>query len=214
MSLTLDRLEFLGMWEFLKHVIPNSEESGKNCLFIRIDEGKVIFTGGGPYASKKVILIQPNDIEKNENSKKVPETFMIPKSSVLGFETLLKEDKKICKKLSKSGDLSHLCIHINDNLLVSHVNSLEYSQPGYQFKDLETYFSGKRSSLDNNDFFLPPVDVSNVMSGFKKSKQVKACFVQGGESIYFIQPASEYEAVLTLPPEEDQEPPMTGDDED
>ena len=214
MNLNLDRLEFLGMWEFLKHVIPNSEESGKNCLFIRIDEGKVVCTGGGEHASKKIILVHHSDIGDQKKSKKeLPETFMIPKSTLLGFETLLKEDKKICKKLSKA-DPSHLFISITDCKLESHVNILEYSQPNYQFKDLEPFFSSNKSSSIDGDFFLPPVDVSNVMMGFKKSKQIKGMFVQDGEAVYFIQPATGYEAVLTLPPEEDPEPPMGGDNEE
>ena len=45
--MNLDRLEVLGMIGFIKHVIPDSDETGKNCLFIRVDEGKIVCTGGG-----------------------------------------------------------------------------------------------------------------------------------------------------------------------
>lgn len=209
--MNLDRLEVLGMIGFIKHVIPDSEETGKNCLFIRIEGDKVICTGGGEHAAKKVVLIRHQDMEEG-SKKKVPENFMIPKGTLEAFETLLLKHKKKCKKLAKN-DPSHLYIDITNDELESHGVVLKYPQPEYQFKDLEPLFENNKAPVEK--LFLYSGDVSNVMAGFKKSKQVETIF--SGEDcgpIHFIQKDTDYQAILIPPPEEDEKPPMMGDNED
>ena len=204
--MNLDRLEVLGMIGFIKHVIPDSDETGKNFLFIRVDEGKIVCTGGGEHSSKKVVLVRHQDMEETAKTKKPgPKTFMIPKGTLESFETLLNKHKKKCKKLAKN-DPSHLYIDITSEKLESHGVVLCYPQPEYKFKDLEGLFSKNKAPV--SEIFILSGDVSAIMAGFKKSKQVKTTFSGDGEPIHFLQSSTGYEAILTPSPEE------TEDDED
>lgn len=208
--MNLDRLEVLAMISFLKHVIPESEDTGKNCLFARCEEDRVIFTGGSEYAAKKVVLVRHMDMEDAAGTKKKPpKTFMIPKATIESFATLLKKHAKKCKKLAKS-DPSHLYIDITHENLTSHNTILRYQQPSYQFKDMEQLFTKKQSAISN--MFLLPGDIEAVVKGFNKSKQVEQTFSGDGEPVHFLQPSNEYEAIY-IPPPEEEKPPMSGDND-
>lgn len=209
--MNLDRLEVLGMIGFIKHVIPDSEDSGKNCLFVRVEQDRVICTGGGEHAAKKVVLVRYMDMEEAAKTKTPPpKTFMIPKGTLESFETLMQRHKKKCKKLAKN-DPSHLYIDITNEELESHGVVLRYPQPIYQFKDMEGLFQKKQAPI--TDLNLLPGDVSDVMSGFKKSAPVKITLSADGNPIHFYQPATEYEAILIPPPDEDPEPLIKTDDD-
>lgn len=201
--MNLDRLEVLGMIGFIKHVIPDGDESGNNCLFVMIDGDKVICTGGGVHAAKKVVLVRHMDMEEQAKTKKLPpNTFMIPKGTLESFETLLNKHKKKCKKMTKNNP-SQLYIDITSEELESHGVILRYPQPISKFKDLEGLFSKNKEPV--TDINLMPGDVSSIMAGFKKSKPVKTTFSGDDGQIHFIQEATDYEAILIPPPEEDEE---------
>jgi len=67
----LDRLETLAAISFIEPAIPKGSETGKNCLFIRVDEDKLIFTGGAQFVTKKVIMVRPNTVEESARSSNV-----------------------------------------------------------------------------------------------------------------------------------------------
>lgn len=208
--MNLDRLEVLNAINFIKAVIPESEDTGKNCLFVRCEEDRVILTGGSEYAAKKVVLVRHMDMEEAAKTKKLPpKTFMIPKAAAESFLTLLNKHKKKCKKLAKT-DPSHLYIDITHENLSSHNTILRYQQPVYQFKDMEQLFTKKQSPVTG--MFSYSGDLESVSKGFDKSKQVVITFSGDGEPVHFHQPATGYEAIY-IPPPEEEEPPMSGGDD-
>lgn len=201
--MNLDRLEVLGMIGFIKHVIPDNDDTGMNCLFVRVENDLVICTGGGQHAAKKVVLVRHLDMEEvPEKRKTISKTFMIPKGTLVAYETLLNKHKKKCKKLAK-GDPSHLFVNISREELESHGVSLTNPQPIFKFKELEGLFEKKQSPI--TDVNVLPADVENIMKGFKKAKQVKITLTADGNPIHFYQASTEYEAILIPPAQDDEE---------
>ena len=198
--MNLDRLEVLRMIGFIKHVIPDDEDTMRNCVFVRVDGDRVTFTGGADHSAKKVVLIRQIDMEEAAKTKTPPaKTFMIPKGTLESFETLMNKHKKKCKKLAKN-DPSHLYVDIQHDQLESHNVILLYPQPSHKFKELETLFQKKQSPV--TDLFLLPGEMSDTIAGFTKGKQVKITFAADGGPIHFHQPSTDYEAILIPPPED------------
>lgn len=203
----LDRQEVLRAIAFIAPVIPEGNESGMDCLFIRAESDKLILTGGGQFAAKKVVLVRPISTEeaaKDQKKATTPETFMILKGSLMSFETLLKKHKKKCKKLAKN-DASYLYIDLDNQELESFGVSIHYKQPSYQFKDLEPRFQVKQEATTES--IIMSGDMANMMKGFLKSSQVKAvyCAKDKAKLIHFSQKSTEYEAVFICPPEDDDD---------
>ena len=201
----LDRLEFLNAIGFIKHVIPDSDDSGTNCLFIRVENDKFILTGGGSHASKKVTLVRPISTEeaaKPQKKNALPKTFMIPLGTLLSFETLMQKHKKKAKKMAKN-DASYLYIDVDDKELQSFGVVMGYPQPPFSYKNLEPLFEKKKGEVSE----LPILsgELGDIMSGFAKSKQVQITFSGDGNPVHFFQAATEYEAILIPPPAEDEE---------
>lgn len=202
----LDRQEFLSAIGFIKHVIPENDDSGKNCLFVRVENDKFILTGGGEFAAKKVVLVRPISTEeaaKEQKKKALPKSFMIPQGTLLSFETLMQKHKKKAKKLAKN-DESYLYIDVDDKELESFGVVLAYPQPSFLFKELESLFEKKKGQVSE----IPVLsgEVEGIMKGFSKSKQVKITFSGDGQPIHFFQASTEYEAILIPPaPEEEND---------
>ena len=200
-----DRLEMLGAIAFLKPAIPNKSETGKNCVFIRVDDGKFIMTAGSEYLIKKAVLVQAVANEDFTKTKgKLPDKFMIPRADLLGFEEVLKEHKEICKKLSKSDPNTNL-IEILDDRLISHDSEMGFNQPRHEFKDLETIFQINKSLVDE----IPIIsrDISDAMTGFSKSKKIEMTFTGYDEKspIMFSQGDGSYQAIVMPYKEKEEE---------
>lgn len=210
----LDRLETLSALEFIIPAIPNKAETGKNCLFIRVDEGKLILTGGGEFVIKKDILIRPNTTTEaagqEGNKTALPETFMIPRADIMAFREMMKEHKSDCKKLAKN-DPSYLFIEINkigDNgemELISHEGKITCQQPRYEFKDLETNFYIAKEPI--TEIPMITADITAAMTGFQKSKPVEITFTGYKKPVHFQQ--GDREAIVLPPIEKNND----GDDE-
>lgn len=199
----LDRLEALAAISFIEPAIPKGSETGKNCLFVRVDEDKLILTGGGQFVTKKVILIRPNTVEESAragNGKKLPKTFMIPRADLFAFKEMMKEHKADCKKLAKN-DPSYLFVEMDDTELISHDGKIVYEQPKYEFKELESVFQIIKDSV--SEIPVISADVIAAVTGFKKSKPVEITFTGHRNPIHFQQ--GDYEA-LVIPPVEKEEP--------
>jgi hypothetical protein len=191
----IDRLELLKAIGFLKHVIPDEEATGKSCVFVRVEDDKLIMVGGGQFATKKAVLVRPNTTEEaaQPSKKKPPESFMIPIGTLLSFETLMSKHKKKAKKQSKT-DPSYLYVDIDHKELESFGVSLAYQQPSFDYKHLEGLFSGKRDQISN--ISILPGEMESVSKGFKKAEPVEVSFMDDGKSLHFRQESNSYEAHL------------------
>ncbi|RKY04688.1 MAG: hypothetical protein DRP56_09745 [Planctomycetota bacterium] len=199
----LDRIEFLSAINFIKHVIPDSDDSGKSCLFVRVEDDKLVLIGGGEFAAKRVVMLRPITTEeaaKDQKKASLPANFMIPKASLLSFETLMQKHKKKAKKLAKN-DESFLYIDVDDKELESFGVVLTYPQPSYLFKDMENLFQHKKGMI--TDVPVLSGDMEAIMKGFSKSKNVKITFSGDGEPMHFYQESTQYEAIL-IPPANDE----------
>ncbi len=200
--MNLDRLEVLAMIGFIKHVIP--ENGDESYLFVKVENDTVICIGGTGSIAKKVVLVKHPDIEKRKNV--IPGTFMIPKSSLLGFETIMNKHKKLCKKLAKS-DPNYLFVDVTENRLESHGVDIIFPKPSRDFEDMEHLFQKNKAPI--TDMIILSCEIEDIMKGFKKSKQVKATFSGKGETVHFSQDSTGYEAFF-IPPVEEEPPLMTG----
>lgn len=198
----LDRLETLSAINFIKDAIPEKSESGRNCLFLRVDEDKLVLTGGGEFLVKKAILIRPNTIEEaaRKGKEKTPKTFMIPRGDLFAFAEMMKQHKSECKKMAKN-DPSYLFVEIDDTELISYNGKVVYEQPKFEFKDLEFRFAINKDSV--SEIPVMSSDMSTAMAGFKKSKPVQVTFTGDMQPIHFQQ--GDFEALLVPPVEKEGE---------
>ena len=204
--MNLDRLETLSAITFIEPAIPTKSETGKNCLFIRVDGDNLILTGGGLFVTKKVILVRPAAEELPITDKKpTPKTFMIPLAEVLAFKEMMKAHKGDCIKLAKN-DPSHLFVTIDDKKLTSYDGEIVYQQPKFEFKDLESVFQIIKEAVSE----LPMMagDITAAMKGFRKSEKVEITFTGDKNPIHFQQ--GDYEA-LVIPPVEKEEDDQGGE---
>lgn len=198
-----DRLEADSMFKFTEAAIPSQTDSGKNCLFIRVEDGKFICVAGNEYVTKKVTLGSLNAIEqsgKSKNGRAVPKTFMIPLPELKAFKAMMEEHKAYCKKMAKN-DPSYMHIEITDNELISHDGYIPYSQPKHEFKELEGLFEIKKGP--RSDMNVMQADLTSALSGFKKSKVVETNFSDDGKCVHFQQ--DDYESVMLLPVEKEED---------
>ena len=199
----LDRLETLAAISFIEPAIPKGLDTGKNCLFVRVDEDKLIFTGGGSFVTKKVVMVRPNTVEESAKPRKkktASKTFMIPRADIFAFKEMMKEHKADCKKLAKN-DPSYLFVEMDDTELISHDGKIVYQQPKYEFKDLDYIFDDV--TMDSvSEIPVISGDILAAVTGFKKSKPVEITFTGDRNPIHFQQ--GDYEAVL-IPPVEKEE---------
>lgn len=199
----LDRLETLSALSFIAPAIPQKAESGKNCLFIRVDEGNLILTGGSEFVVKKVVLTRPNTVEESARSgkwKQLPVTFMIPRADLVAFMAMMKEHKTDCVKLAKN-DPSYLFVEIDDKELISHDGKLVYQQPKFEFKDLDVHFQIKKSPV--SEIPVMPGDIVAAMTGFRKSKPVEISFTGHMNPFHFEQ--DDYQAIIIPPVEKEDD---------
>ena len=198
----LDRLETLAAINFIEPAIPKGSETGKNCLFVRVDDDKLIFTGGGQFVTKKAVMIRPNAIEESARpgKNKAPKTFMIPRADLFAFKEMMKEHKADCKKLAKN-DPSYLFVEMDDTELISHDGKIVYEQPKFEFKDLESVFQITTFPVDE----IPVIsaDILAAVTGFRKSKNIDITFSGIMNPIHLKQ--DDYEAVVIPPIEKDDE---------
>ena len=199
----LDRLETLSAISFLEPAIPKKADSGRNCIFIRVDEDKLILTAGNEYVVKKAILIAQNTTEGaggKAQGRKLPDRFMIPRPELLAFKKLMEEDKAECKKLAKN-DPSHLFVEIDDKELISFKGKIDYEQPTFLFKELEPVFSITKSSVD--EMPLMSGDARAALKGFLDSQPVEVSFTGYKNPVHFEQ--GDFEALLIPPVEKEGE---------
>lgn len=199
----LDRLETLAAISFIEPAIPKDSDTGKNCLFVRVDEDKLIFTGGGSFVTKKVVMVRPNTVEESARPGKKtepPKTFMIPRADLFAFKEMMKEHKADCKKLAKN-DPSYLFVEMDDTELISHDGKIVYEQPKYEFKDLESAFQITREAV--SEIPVISADILAAVTGFRKSKSIDITFTGHMNPIHFQQ--DDYEAVVIPPVEKEDE---------
>lgn len=195
----LDRLLTASAINFVKHAIPEKSETGKNCLFVRVDEGKLVLTGGGEFVVKKTVL--NGETTTKVNKEKLPEAFMIPISKLLAFETMLKKDKAECKKLAKN-DTSHMHVEITNKKMVSYEGEVDYQQPKHLFKDLETMFQITKAPV--SEIPIRTADIEAAVKGFEKSKDVNITFTGPKSPMHLEQ--GDFEAIVLPPVEKEEEP--------
>lgn len=198
-KMILDRLAVLAAILFIEPAIPKGAETGKNCLFVRVEGDKLIFTGGAQFVTKKVIMVRPNTLEESVisgNSKSLPKTFMIPRADLFAFKEMMKEHKADCKKLAKN-DPSYLFVEMTDSELISYDGKIVYEQPKFEFKDLESIFNITKEPV--SEIPMISADVISAMAGFGKSNPVEVTFTGPQSPIHFQQ--GDYEAIV-LPPVE------------
>jgi len=204
----LDRMEVFSMLKFIEPVISSKSESGKNCLFVRYDEGNLICCGGNEFSIKKVVLTGTGAIEQSGRAQKkgtLPGTFMIPRPELLAFIAMMDEHKVYCKKMAKN-DPSYLQVEITDSELISHDGCIPYHQPKYEFKNLEVFFQVKRETI--TDINIMQADFSACLTGFKKSEVIEITFTGIQKPVLFQQ--GDYEAVM-MPPVEKKEAENTNE---
>jgi hypothetical protein len=201
--MNIDRLDFEAMITFMDPVISNDRG-----LSVRVENDSVICTAGNANLAKKAVLTKHSEIEELTGSKELPpQEFMITNSALLCFKKLMGEHKSLCKKLAK-GDPSYLYIDISDKKLWSNKEYVIYEQPSGRFENLEPLFEQEKEPIDG--LFLYPSEISSIMTGFEKSKQIKTSFC--GETVHFYQESSKYEAFF-VPSDEEEKPPLLGEDE-
>lgn len=195
----LDRLETLSLIKFLEQAIPTDDKTGKNCVFVRVDGDKLILVAGGEFVIKKGVLVSPNTTENAAVKDQLPERFMIPLAELLGFKAIIQAHKADCKKLGKD-DENRLFVEIDDKKMVSHDGIIDFKQPKYPFKELESMFDLTKSAV--GEMPVMPGDLTAIMSGFQKSKPVEVSFTGHKQPVHFEQ--GDFEAVL-IPPIEKAE---------
>lgn len=199
----LDRLETLSAITFVEAAIPKKVETGRNCLFVRVEHDKLIFTGGSEFVVKKAELNRPNTTEEAARpgkGKKLPKTFMVPRADLCAFKEMMKEHKADCVKLAKN-DQSYLFVEIDDKELISHDGKIVYQQPIFAFKDLEPILQVKKGSV--SEMIMMSGDLTAAMTGFRKSQPVMITFTGDGKPIHFEQ--GDYEAIVIPPVEKKEE---------
>lgn len=192
-----ERLEVDSMLKFIEPVIPSQTDSGKNCLFIRVEDGKFICTAGNEFVTKKVVLMSINAIEHSGKAKKkggLPKTFMIPRPELLAFKTIMDEHKAYCKKMAKN-DPSYMHVEITDNELISHDGCIPYTQPIHEYKDLEGLFQIKKDSI--SEINVMSAELATALKGFKKSQNIEITYSGYQKPVHFLQ--GDYESIM-LPP--------------
>lgn len=199
----LDRLETLSAITFVEPAISKKAESGKNCLFVRVESDKLILTGGGEFVVKKAILIRPNTVEeaaKTGNKKLPPKTFMIPRADLCAFKEMMKQHKSDCINLAKN-DPSYLFVEMDDKELISHDGKIVYQQPIFEFKELESVFQVKKNAV--SEMIMMSGDISAAMTGFRKSIPVMITYTGSKKPVHFEQ--GDYEAIVVPPLEKEEE---------
>ncbi len=208
----LPRKEFASMITFMLPVIPTEAKTGRNCLFVKIDEGKCIFTAGSEHVMKRVIMLGQTEMTElagcRKKKRKTPDSFMIQRGAVKAFAETLKDHKAICKKLAKN-DETHLFIEVDDEEMESIGEYVHFKQPGFQFKEYSSFFEQNQESVSES--LIMSGDIENVMTGFSKSNPVEASYrtmnidKKTAKLIHFKQESTEYEAVFICPSEEIKE---------
>jgi hypothetical protein len=204
----LPRKDFASMISFMLPVIPTEEKTGKNCLFVKIEEGKFIFTAGGEHCVKRVVLIAQTDMvelaECRNKKIELPESFMIPRGALKAFAEVLKDHKSICKKLGKD-DQTHNFISIDHEEMESIGEFIHFKQPKFQFKELQPFFETNKEGAGES--IIMSGEIENAMTGFSKTKIVEASYCSMGSGskktklIHFMQEETGYEAVFICPSE-------------
>jgi len=207
-----DRLETLSAISFIEPAIPKKAETGRNCLFIRVDDDKIVLTGGSQFVVKKAILIRPTTtVEQADTKKKVlPKTFMIPRADLLAFKEMMSQHKADCKKMAKN-DPSYLFVEMDDEELISYDGKIVYQQPKFEYKDLESVFQITKGAV--SEIPVMSSDISDAVSGFQKSKKIDITLTGPAGLIHFEQ--GDYESILIPPvekPDEDDEQTTTDGD--
>lgn len=199
MFFEFDRLEVLRLINFFKPVIPKKNDSKRSCLFVRVDEGKLVFTGGGQFVIKKYVLESANTTaEKGEIQKK----FMIPRAALVSFGKMVEEHKAHCTKMAKT-DESYLLVTIGDKELVSLKEKIDFEQPTFDFNDdIESDFQITKGSV--SEIPMIPTDLASAMAGFGKIQPVEITFTGSMKPVHFKQ--GDYEAIVTPPIEKAEEP--------
>lgn len=205
----LDRQEFGQMLTFMLAVIPTEDKTGKNCLFVKVENGVYHFTAGGEHCMKRVPLSSQTTTDKEGE----PTLFMIPRGALKAFSEIMKDHKSKCKKLEK-GHENRLFIMINRNKLESINEHVHFEQPEFQYKDLQPFFEQKQSPKGVVDFFINSGEIEDIMTGFSKTKQVSTTHCTMNKDgndvnlLHFKQKRSDgvgYEAVFICPSEELEE---------
>ena len=198
---SLDRLDILSAISFIKPAIPKKSETGMNCLFVRVDEGKITLIGGNQFVVKQVVLARPIMTTDENPGKEVvlPKTFMIPRADIMAFKEMMEEHKVECKMLSKN-DPSYLFVDIDEGKLTSLDADITYPQPKYEFKDLDPIFQITRGTV--SDIPVMSGDISSAVFGFKKSEKIDITFTGEQGPILFEQ--EDYKAILIPPVEVDE----------
>jgi hypothetical protein len=199
------------MLAFMLPVIPTEEKTGRNCIFVKYEDGKYIFYAGGEHCIKRVILnalVTTTDAAGDgKKPKKIPETFMIPRGIAKGFSEVLKDHKSQCKKLSKE-DSDRVYVDVNGDTMQSIKEYVHFEKPDFQFKDLQPFFEQKKTPGGVPESIIMPGGIEAIMTGFSKTKQVTAIYCtmptdEGEVSlIHYKQKETEYEAVFVCPSEE------------
>lgn len=191
----VDRLELLKIISFIKSVIPKKDETGRNCLFVRVNKAIITFIGGNEFVVKKVVLIRPiTTTDEEVNQDVLPKTFMIPRADIMAFEKMMEEHKPECKKLSKN-DPSYLFVEIDEGKLTSLDADIVYQQPKFEFKDYEPVFHIESGPVSDIPVMLG--DISSAVFGFNKSEKIEVTFTGEQGPILFEQ--EDYKAIL-IPP--------------
>lgn len=198
MNFEVDRLEILRIIEFFKAVIPSKDESKRNCLFVRVDGDKVIFTGGGNFVIKKYDFEIANTTTKD---KKNQSNFMIPRAALVSFEAMVKEHKAHCVKKAKTEE-SYLIVTIGDKKLVSLTEEVDFKQPIFDFDSkIETDFQITKGAV--SEIPMIPADLTAAMTGFGRTQPVETTFTGAMGPIHFQQ--DRYEAIMKPPIEKAEE---------
>lgn len=122
----LDRQDVLSAILFISPAIPKKVETGRNCLFVKVDKGSVTLIGGNEFVVKQVVLNRPiTTTETAESKEEFPKTFMIPHAELMAFKELMKEHKTDCIKLSKN-DPSYLFVGVGEKELTSYNGKVDY----------------------------------------------------------------------------------------
>lgn len=201
----LNRQEFGQMLTFMLAVIPTEDKTGKNCLFVKVENGVYHFTAGGEHCMKRVSLSSQTTIDK----KGTPKIFMIPRGALKAFSEIMKDHKSKCKKLGKQHE-SRLFIMISGDKLESIDEHVYFKQPEMQYKNLQPFFEQKQSQTGVVDYLMKSGEIEGIMTGFSKTKLLSAthCMMEMNgkdiNSIHYKQARDdiEYEAVFICPSEE------------
>lgn len=195
----LDRLQILSAITFINPAIPKKVETGRNCIFVRVDEGSITFIGGNEFVVKQVVLIRPiTTIETQTNKGIIPKTFMIPVADILAFKKMMEEHKTECKKLSKN-DPSYLFVEIDEGKLTSLDADIIYQQPKFEYKDFQPVFEITKGPV--SDIPVMSSDLSSTVFGFNKSEKIDITFTGHQGPILFEQ--GDYKAILIPPVEKE-----------